>query len=71
MSGTSFLRVKKLKGAGIVLAAARHNKRTIAAEIGASGSIDPARIGMNVSLLGDMSPEAIDTQAKALKAHRQ
>ena len=34
MSAAAFLRVKKLKGGGIVLAAARHNLREIQAELG-------------------------------------
>jgi hypothetical protein len=43
MSGAAFLRIKKLKGGGIITAAARHNKREIQAEMGATGSIDPTR----------------------------
>ncbi len=40
MSGAAFMRLDKLKENGIWLKAARHNKRTIQAELGASGHID-------------------------------
>ena len=52
MSAAAFLRVKKLKGGGIVLAAARHTLREIQAELGAGGTIDPTRMGMNVVMHG-------------------
>ena len=48
MSGGALLRVKKLKGAGIVRVAAAHNKRTIQSELGAGGSIDAARSRVTV-----------------------
>ena len=47
MSGAAFLRLKKLKGSGIIGKAARHNRRVIQAELGATGSIDPARSHLN------------------------
>jgi hypothetical protein len=52
MSGAAFLRIKKLKGGGIITVAARHNKREIQAELGAAGSIDPTRSHLNYSLTG-------------------
>lgn len=59
MSGTGFVRLKKLKGPGIVAAAARHNRRTIQAEIGASLSIDPTRSRLNQTLQGPPTPEGV------------
>lgn len=59
MSGTGFIRLKKLKGPGIVAAAARHNRRTIQAEIGASLSIDPTRSRLNQTLQGPPTPEGV------------
>jgi len=59
MSGAAFLRLKKLKGAGIVLAAARHNRRAIQAERGASGPIDPTRTSLNETLRGPATPEGV------------
>ena len=51
MSGAAFFRVKKLTGAGIIKVAASHNRRTIAAEIGAAGHIDASRCHLNVTLV--------------------
>ena len=59
MSGTGFFRLKKLKGAGIVAAAARHNRRAIQAEVGASASIDPTRSRLNQTLHGPPTPEGV------------
>ena len=66
MSASGFFRIKKLKGATIVLAASRHNKRTIQAEQGATGHIDATRIRLNLSLHGPDKPEAIAQRAKDL-----
>lgn len=66
MSASGFFRIKKLKGAAIVLAASRHNKRTIQAEHGADGHIDAARICLNLSLHGPDNPEAVARHAKNL-----
>ena len=63
MSGAGFLRIAKPTGAGIVLAAARHNKRAIQAEAGAGGSIDPARSALNYQLAGPPSPEGVAEMA--------
>lgn len=59
MSGTDFLRLKKLTGSGIVRQAARHNRRAIQAELGASGHIDPARSSQNETLAGPSTPEDV------------
>lgn len=66
MSGSAFLRLKKLKGSGIVAAAARHNKRVIQSEIGGSGNIDPARSRLNESLQGPPAADDVAHLAKEL-----
>lgn len=66
MSGAAFLRVAKLKGCGIITVAARHNKREIQAEIGAAGSIDPARSNLNYRLAGPPTADAVALLAKDL-----
>ena len=68
MSGAAFLRIKKLKGGGIITVAARHNKRVIQAEIGASGSIDPTRSHLNETLQGPSSAADVGQLAKDLMA---
>lgn len=68
MSAASFLRVKKLKGAGIIQAAARHNLRELQAEQGASGPIDATRIHLNEVLAG---PAAADDVAQLAKEMMQ
>ena len=65
MSAAAFLRVKKLKGGGIVLAAARHNLREIQAELGAGGTIDPTRMHMNVVVHGPGNAADVAALAKA------
>jgi hypothetical protein len=64
MSAAAFFRLKKLKGGGILLAAARHNRRTIQAELGADSHINPARSHLNETLFGPPSPDAVAQQAK-------
>lgn len=64
MSGGAMLRVKKLKGSGIIRAAAAHNKRSIQAEVGAGGNIDPRRSGLNECLTGPETPEAVALLAR-------
>ncbi|MBQ0944113.1 plasmid recombination protein [Ideonella sp. 4Y16] len=59
MSAAAFMRAKKLAANGHVLAAARHNRRTIAAERGAGSNIDPTRSHLNVTLEGPKSPEGV------------
>lgn len=68
MSGAAFLRIKKLKGGGIITVAARHNRRVIQAEIGASGSIDPTRSHLNETLRGSATADAVGQLAKDLMA---
>ena len=59
MSATGFLRLKKLKGSGIIAAAARHNRRAIQTEVGANASIDPARSGLNETLHGPATADDV------------
>ena len=66
MSGAAFLRIKKLKGGGIITVAARHNRRIIQAEIGASGSIDPTRSFLNETLVGPSTAADVGQLAKDL-----
>lgn len=66
MSGAAFLRIKKLKGGGIITVAARHNRRVIQAEIGASGSIDPTRSRLNETLRGPSTAADVGQLAKDL-----
>lgn len=68
MSGAAFLRIKKLKGGGIITVAARHNKRVIQAEIGASGNIDPTRSHLNETLHGPSTAADVGQLAKDLMA---
>lgn len=68
MSGAAFLRVKKLKGGGIITAAARHNRRVIQAEMGATGAIDPTRSCLNETLAGPPAADDVGQLAKALMA---
>lgn len=69
MSGTDFLRLAKLKGGGKVSLAARHNRREIQAEMGASGHIDPTRTHLNETLAGP--PTASDVAALARSLMRE
>ena len=66
MSGAAFLRIKKLKGSGIITVAARHNKREIQAEMGASGSINPTRSSLNEALAGPSAAADVGQLAKDL-----
>lgn len=66
MSGAAFLRIKKLKGGGIITAAARHNRREIQAEMGAVGSIDPTRSRLNETLNGPAAAADVGQLAKDL-----
>ncbi len=68
MSGTAFLKVKKLTGPGIIKKAARHNQRSIQAEIVASISIDPTRSHLNESLAGPATADKVAQLAKDLMA---
>jgi hypothetical protein len=66
MSAAAFLRVKKLTGAGIVKAAAMHNRRAIAAELGAASHIDASRCALNVTMEGPDTPQAVAELAQSL-----
>ena len=66
MSGAGVMRVKKLKGSGIITVAARHNKREIQAEMGATGSIDPTRSCLNEILTGPSTAADVGQLAKDL-----
>lgn len=65
MSGAAFMRLQKLKGPGIWGKAARHNKRTIQAELGASCHIDATRTYLNTTIMGPPTPEEVVSLAKA------
>lgn len=60
------LRAKKLKGSGIVRAAAAHNKRAIQAELGAGSSICAARSILNECLAGPSQPEQVAQRARSM-----
>ena len=66
MSGAGVMRVKKLKGNGIITVAARHNKREIQAEMGAAGSIDPTRSHLNYDIAGPPAAADVGQLAKDL-----
>jgi hypothetical protein len=69
MKGVGFLRFKTLSGAGIVLAASRHNRREIVAELGADSHIDSSRVHLNYVLHGPATARAVaDTAKERLKA---
>ena len=69
MEHTQLLRIKKLKGSGIVAIAARHNLRESQAEIGADCHIDPSRTHLNVILRG--AGRAVDVAAEAVRLMEQ
>jgi hypothetical protein len=60
------LAIKRLYGAGIVRVAAKHNLREIAAELGADGHIDAARIADNFTLRGPATADGVAQLAKSL-----
>lgn len=66
---TQLLRVKKLKGGGIVATAARHNLREIQAERGADSHIDPTRTHLNIVLRGAVN--AADVASLAVQLMEQ
>jgi hypothetical protein len=59
------MKLDKLTGPGIWSKAARHNRRTIQAELGASGHIDVTRSHLNITLMGPPTPEEVAKLAKA------
>lgn len=66
MNAPAILTMKKLRGQAFPLMAARHNRRTIQAELGAAGHIDPERTHLNRTLAGADTPEGVAAQAKEL-----
>lgn len=60
------LAIKKLKGASILLAAAKHNHRELAAELGAASHIDSARSILNRVLRGANTAAEVAAYAKSL-----
>ncbi|MFM1765894.1 MAG: hypothetical protein RIU71_1657 [Pseudomonadota bacterium] len=64
MSGAAFMRLEKLTGSGIMGKAARHNRRVIQAELGASSHIDATRSRLNVTLMGPSTAEEVAQLAK-------
>lgn len=67
-TGTAFLRFKKIKGNGIITVAARHNRRELQAEMGATDSIDPTHSQMNETLQGPSTAAGVGQLAKDLMA---
>lgn len=70
MEHIQVLRIKKLKGGGIIAHAARHNLREMQAEIGADSHIDPRKSSLNVVLRGagraaDVAAEAVGLMEQA------
>lgn len=65
MSGAAFMKLDKLTGPGIWSKAARHNRRTIQAELGATGHIDATRSHLNITLMGPPTPKEVAKLAKA------
>ncbi|WP_166454793.1 plasmid recombination protein [Duganella aquatilis] len=66
MSTSFALAIKRLHGGGIVRAAARHNLREIAAELGADSHIDTKRIADNVILRGPATGDEVAELAGVL-----
>lgn len=65
MASSHLFRLGKIKGENGVLAALKHNKRTLQVERGAGANIDTTRSSLNYSLTGEQTPEAIARYAKA------
>jgi hypothetical protein len=63
---TQLLRVKKLKGGGIVATAARHNLRERQAERGADSHIDPLKTCLNIVLRGAINASDVASAAVQL-----
>jgi hypothetical protein len=66
MTASYTLTIKRLYGPGIILAAAKHNHRELAAEIGAASHIDVRRIRYNFSLRGPDTAAGVARLAKSL-----
>lgn len=63
---SQILRIKKLKGGGIIATAARHNLREIQGELGACSNIDPIRSKLNYIIQGPNSAADVVKLAQAL-----
>lgn len=63
------MRIKRLKGGGIILVAARHNRRAIQAEKGGMGSMNPSRSSLNETLVGPPSAQEVAQLAKDRMRH--
>ncbi len=63
---SQMLRIKKLKGGGIIATAARHNLREIQAERGAGSNIDPLRTKLNYVIQGAGTAADVANLAQAL-----
>lgn len=61
-----FFRVKKLTGAGIIKTAARHNKRQIQRELGATGHISTHLMALNQSVYGESTADDVAAMADRL-----
>ena len=68
MSGVAFLRIKKLKGGGIIVKAARHNRRTGQTEYGSDERIASERSHLNQTIHGPVSADAVVQHTKDLMA---
>lgn len=66
MAGSHFFRMGKVNGKNGILSAAKHNKRTLQAELGAGAHIDALRTPLNYSLTDPVTAEQIDRAAKVL-----
>lgn len=60
------LLIEKLKGSGIIRAAAKHNHRELASELGADSHIDPTRSVLNSVLRGASTAAGVAEHAKSL-----
>lgn len=66
---TQVLRIKKLRGSGIIASAARHNLREIQSENGADSHIDPDKTSQNIVMKG--AGRAADVSAQAVSMMEQ
>jgi hypothetical protein len=65
MAGGHLIRLGKIKGENGVLAALKHNKRTLQSERGANANIDVTRTSLNYSLSSEDPPEKTARHAKS------
>lgn len=67
MTDVLFLHFGKLTGSGRLLAAARHNKRALQAEHGASAQINARLSHLNYCVAGEQTPQAICEKSKRMR----